>query len=196
MANIIVRSTNEEDALSRSAALGRLLNPAPEGVRVMGPAPAPVLRVKTEYRYQMLLKTSGRKRLSEVLGEVRRFAAAEKWGPANLAIDVDPMTLALTHARFSDCRRQPASRHAILRRRNRSRRDSPAGRRAGHLFRPRLRRVQHRLAGRATRPKGSTDSPNVWPNAPATSRRAPCAGRFGCARTRSTPPPAAARALC
>ena len=59
----------------------------------MGPAPAPVLRVKTEYRYQILLKTAGRKRLSEVLGEVRRFAAAEKWSPANLAIDVDPMTL-------------------------------------------------------------------------------------------------------
>jgi primosomal protein N' (replication factor Y) len=93
LANVIIRSTNEEDALQRSAALGRLLNPAPEGVRVMGPAPAPVLRVKTEYRYQVLLKTAGRKRLSEVLGEVRRFAAAEKWGPANLAIDVDPMTL-------------------------------------------------------------------------------------------------------
>jgi primosomal protein N' (replication factor Y) len=59
----------------------------------MGPAAAPVLRVKSEYRYQMLLKTASRKRLSEVLGEVRRFAAAEKWGPANLAIDVDPMTL-------------------------------------------------------------------------------------------------------
>jgi primosomal protein N' (replication factor Y) len=93
LANVIIRSTNEEDALTRSAALGRLLNPAPEGVRVMGPAPAPVLRVKTEYRYQMLLKTSSRKRLGELLGEVRRFAAAQKWGPANLAIDVDPMTL-------------------------------------------------------------------------------------------------------
>jgi len=52
-----------------------------------------VLRVKSEYRYQVLLKTSSRKRLSEMLGDVRRFAAAEKWGPANLAIDVDPMTL-------------------------------------------------------------------------------------------------------
>jgi primosomal protein N' (replication factor Y) len=93
LASVVVRSTSEEDALARSAALGRLLNPAPEGVRVMGPAPAPVLRVKTEYRYQMLLKTSSRKRLSELLTEVRRFAAAEKWGPANLAIDVDPMTL-------------------------------------------------------------------------------------------------------
>jgi primosomal protein N' (replication factor Y) len=93
LANIIVRSINEEDALSRSAALGRLLSPAPEGVRVMGPAPSPVLRVKSEYRYQMLLKTSSRKRLGELLSQIRRFAAAEKWGPANLAIDVDPMTL-------------------------------------------------------------------------------------------------------
>jgi primosomal protein N' (replication factor Y) len=93
LANIIVRSTNEEDALSRSAALGRLLSPAPEGVRVMGPAPSPVLRVKSEYRYQMLLKASTRKRLGELLSQLRSFAAAEKWGPANLAIDVDPMTL-------------------------------------------------------------------------------------------------------
>jgi len=93
LANIIIRSTKEEDALSRSAALGRLLSPAPEGVRVMGPAPAPVLRVKSEYRYQVLLKTASRKRLSEVLADIRRFATAEKWGPANLAIDVDPMTL-------------------------------------------------------------------------------------------------------
>jgi primosomal protein N' (replication factor Y) (superfamily II helicase) len=93
MANIVVRSTNEEDALARAAALGRLLNPPPEGVRVMGPAPAPVLRVKSEYRYQVLLKTASRKRLGELLADVRRFAAGEKWGPANLAIDVDPMTL-------------------------------------------------------------------------------------------------------
>jgi primosomal protein N' (replication factor Y) len=93
MASIVVRSANEEDALARSAALGRLLSPAPEGVRVMGPAPAPVLRVKSEYRYQVLLKTSSRKRLGELLADVRRFAGGEKWGPANLAIDVDPVTL-------------------------------------------------------------------------------------------------------
>ncbi len=32
------------------------MNPPPEGVRVLGPAPAAVARVKTEYRFQMLLK--------------------------------------------------------------------------------------------------------------------------------------------
>jgi primosomal protein N' (replication factor Y) len=93
MANLIVRSSKEEEAISRSAALGRLLSPAPEGVKVLGPAPAAVARVKTEYRFQMLLKTANRARLNEVLGLVRAFTAAEKWNPAMLAIDVDPMTL-------------------------------------------------------------------------------------------------------
>jgi len=93
LASVIVRSSHEEDAISRSATLGRLLNPAPEGVRVMGPAPAAVARVKTEYRFQILLKSSSRARLNEVLGEVRRFAASEKWSPTMLAIDVDPVTL-------------------------------------------------------------------------------------------------------
>ena len=93
LANVVVRSPREEEALTRSAALGRLLNPPPEGVRVLGPAPAAMARLKTEYRYQMLLKAPSRKRLSEVLREVRGFAVAERWNPANLLIDVDPMTL-------------------------------------------------------------------------------------------------------
>jgi primosomal protein N' (replication factor Y) len=93
LANVVVRAAREEEALTRSAALGRLLQPAPEGLRVLGPAPAAVARLKNEYRYQMLLKAASRKRLSEVLGDLRRFAAAEHWNPASLLIDVDPMTL-------------------------------------------------------------------------------------------------------
>ena len=56
MANVVVRAAREEDALTRSGALGRLLQPAPEGVKVLGPAPAAVARLKNEYRFQMLLK--------------------------------------------------------------------------------------------------------------------------------------------
>ena len=93
LANIIIRGTKEEDALARSAALGRLLNPAPEGVKILGPAVASLARLKNEYRYQMLIKTSNRKRLTEILGQVRRFAADEKWNPTSLVIDVDPMTI-------------------------------------------------------------------------------------------------------
>jgi primosomal protein N' (replication factor Y) len=93
LANVIVRGAREEEALARSAALGRLLNPAGEGVKILGPAAASLARLKNEYRYQMLIKTSGRKRLNEILGEVRKFAAAEKWNPTSLVIDVDPMTI-------------------------------------------------------------------------------------------------------
>jgi primosomal protein N' (replication factor Y) (superfamily II helicase) len=93
LANIIVRGPREEEALARSAALGRLLNPAPEGSKILGPAAASLARLKNEYRYQMLIKTSSRKRLNEILGQVRKFAAAEKWNPTSLVIDVDPITI-------------------------------------------------------------------------------------------------------
>jgi primosomal protein N' (replication factor Y) (superfamily II helicase) len=93
LANVVVRATREEEALTRSAALGRLLNPAPEGIRVLGPAPAAVARVKNEFRYQMLIKAVHRKRLSEILADLRRFAQSENWNPTSLLIDVDPMTL-------------------------------------------------------------------------------------------------------
>ncbi len=93
LANVIVRGTKEEEALARSAALGRLLNPPPEGVKILGPATASLARLKNEYRYQMLIKASNRKRLNEVLGQVRAYAAAEKWNPPSLVIDVDPMTI-------------------------------------------------------------------------------------------------------
>ena len=93
LASVMVHGRDEEAAISRSAALGRLLQPAPEGVRVLGPAAAAMARIKNEYRYQMLLKAATRKRLNQILVELRRFAAAEKWNPTSLAIDVDPMTL-------------------------------------------------------------------------------------------------------
>jgi primosomal protein N' (replication factor Y) len=93
MANIIVRGARQEEALERSAALAHLIGPAPEGVRVMGPAAAALARLKNEYRYQMLLKSASRKRLNEIVGELRRFAAAEKWGAGALVADIDPVTL-------------------------------------------------------------------------------------------------------
>ena len=93
LANIIIQGRDEEEALARSTALGRVLQPAPEGIRVMGPAAAAMARIKNEYRFQMLLKAATRKRLNQVLGDLRRFATAEKWNPTSLIIDVDPMTL-------------------------------------------------------------------------------------------------------
>ncbi len=93
LANVLVRSQKQDQALAMSTELGRMLDPAPEGVKVLGPAEAPVPKLKSEFRYQLLLKAVNRKRLNEVLRDVQKFAAEKKWGATALVIDVDPLTL-------------------------------------------------------------------------------------------------------
>jgi Primosomal protein N'' (replication factor Y) - superfamily II helicase len=93
LANILVRSGKQEDALRMSAELGQLLTPAPENVKVMGPAEAPVSRIKAEFRYQILIKTASRKVLNETLQRVRAHALERKWSATALVIDVDPLSL-------------------------------------------------------------------------------------------------------
>jgi primosomal protein N' (replication factor Y) len=80
-------------AMRMSSELGILLAPPPEKLRVMGPAEAPVPRLKNEYRYQFLIKAASRTALSELLQRIRRFALDRKWGATSLVIDVDPLSL-------------------------------------------------------------------------------------------------------
>jgi primosomal protein N' (replication factor Y) len=93
LANVLVRSQKQEDALAMSTELGRMLDPAPEGLKILGPAEAPVPKLKSEFRYQLLIKAVDRKRLNETLRELRRFTEERKWSPTALVIDVDPLTL-------------------------------------------------------------------------------------------------------
>jgi primosomal protein N' (replication factor Y) len=93
LANVLVRSEKQEDALRMSTELGRLLTPPPEGLRALGPAEAPVSRLKSEYRYQMLIKAASRKTLNETLHALRRFALDQRWPATSLVIDVDPLSL-------------------------------------------------------------------------------------------------------
>jgi primosomal protein N' (replication factor Y) (superfamily II helicase) len=93
LANVLVRSQKQEDALAMSAELGRMLDPAPEGIKVLGPAEAPVPKLKSEFRYQLLLKAADRRILNETLRELQRFAREQKWPATALVIDVDPLTL-------------------------------------------------------------------------------------------------------
>jgi primosomal protein N' (replication factor Y) len=93
MANVMTRAEKQEDALRMAAQLGYLLTPPPEGVRVMGPAEAPVLRVRSEYRYQILLKAARRSTLRQVLNNLRKLAEQQKWKANTLLIDVDPLSL-------------------------------------------------------------------------------------------------------
>lgn len=93
LANVIVRSENKEDAMTMSGTIASMLTPPPENLRVLGPSEAAVPRLKREYRYQLLIKSSSRRVLAETLHRIRHHALEAKWGATALVIDVDPMSL-------------------------------------------------------------------------------------------------------
>jgi primosomal protein N' (replication factor Y) len=93
MANMLVRAAKQEDALRMSTELGHHITPAPENMKIMGPAEAPVPRLKAEFRYQILIKSGSRKDLNALLRRAREFARAQKWNATALVVDVDPLTL-------------------------------------------------------------------------------------------------------
>jgi primosomal protein N' (replication factor Y) len=93
MANVLLRSEQKETAFRMSSELAMLLTPPPEKLKIMGPAEAPVPRLKSEYRYQFLIKAASRKALNELLQKIRAFAQEHKWNTTALMIDVDPLSL-------------------------------------------------------------------------------------------------------
>ena len=93
LANVLVRHEKQEQALRMSSEIGDLMTPAPEGIKVLGPAEAPVQRLHNEFRYQLLIKAANRKTLNEQLARIRTHGVAQKWNPTSLVIDVDPLTL-------------------------------------------------------------------------------------------------------
>jgi primosomal protein N' (replication factor Y) len=93
MANVLIRAEKKEAAMRMAGELGQHLTPAPESMRVIGPAEAPVPRLKAEYRYQFLVKAASRKALNALLKSIQGFAAERKWGATALVIDVDPLSL-------------------------------------------------------------------------------------------------------
>ncbi|MBK5292762.1 MAG: primosomal protein N' [Acidobacteriia bacterium] len=93
LANILVRSLSQEDALRMSSELGAHFDPPPEGLKTLGPAAAPVPRLKQEFRYQLLIKAVSRNRLNQALQDLRRLASEKHWPATALVIDVDPLSL-------------------------------------------------------------------------------------------------------
>ncbi len=93
MANLIVRNEKQEEALRMSAELDRHLGGTREQMKIMGPAEAPVAKLKAEYRYQFLIKSASRKALNEMLKRAQTFSRDQKWNATALVIDVDPLTL-------------------------------------------------------------------------------------------------------
>src|ERR1041385_1774658 len=62
-------------------------------IRILGPAPAPLERIKRVHRQQLLIKSSSRSTLHELLSQLQQYIEERKIGPTRVVIDVDPVSL-------------------------------------------------------------------------------------------------------
>ncbi len=94
LANVIVRDTNLENAIRWSRRLSEYFSPQDgKGVRVMGPASAPLARLKKEHRYQFLLKSPRRTVLTKLLSGALTFCDANEIPHTAILVDMDPLSL-------------------------------------------------------------------------------------------------------
>jgi len=94
VSNVLVRSHKLDESLAWSGILGKWFHGTKlDGVRVMGPAAAAIVRLKTEYRYHFLLKSRSRERMNAVLRFMLQHAAQQKIPRNNVVVDVDALSL-------------------------------------------------------------------------------------------------------
>jgi primosomal protein N' (replication factor Y) len=94
VSNVLVRSTKLEEALAWSGILGKWFQETrlPD-VRVLGPAAAAIVRLKTEYRYHFLIKSKSREKMNAALRAMTEHALAQKVPRGNLVVDVDALSM-------------------------------------------------------------------------------------------------------
>lgn len=90
----------KEEAENQAERLSVILKRVANGVEVLGPAPAPLTRLRNEYRFQILLKSKDRLLLKSVLKkglalmeEQRPLRGVRPLRGSRLTIDVDPQNL-------------------------------------------------------------------------------------------------------
>ncbi|MBR1776973.1 MAG: primosomal protein N' [Alphaproteobacteria bacterium] len=87
LAGIIVSGSSQAQAQQAAALLGRAA-PSGNGIRVLGPAPAPMALLRGKYRYRLLLQTEKQIKIQEVM---RRWLSAVSL-PSSVRVqtDIDP----------------------------------------------------------------------------------------------------------
>src|SRR5438477_435041 len=94
LANVLVRSEKLDEALAWSGALGKWLEQTPhDGIRVLGPSAAPIVRLKRDYRYHFILKSPSREKMNALLRGMLAEAAARKIPRTQVIVDVDAVWL-------------------------------------------------------------------------------------------------------
>jgi primosomal protein N' (replication factor Y) len=94
LANVLIRSDKLDEALEWSGTLGKWFEKMRhEGVRVLGPAAAPIVRLKRDYRYHFVLKSPSREKLNTALRAMLAYAVSQKIPRTQVIVDVDALWL-------------------------------------------------------------------------------------------------------
>jgi len=94
LANVIIRDTNLENAIRWSRKLSVYFSPHDgKAVRILGPASAPLARLKKEHRYQFVLKSQKRSALTGLLSGALTFCDANEIPQTAILVDMDPLSL-------------------------------------------------------------------------------------------------------
>jgi len=90
LVNMVVRGRTFSAAMDDASAVVERLQKEGDAFRVLGPAPAPIARLRGEYRAQLLVKGVNRKAMREAL---RAAIAARPDLPRRTMVDIDPLSV-------------------------------------------------------------------------------------------------------
>jgi primosomal protein N' (replication factor Y) len=94
LANVLLHSQRLEEAAGWASTLGRWCHETTlRNVRVLGPATAPIAKIKRTYRFHLVMKGETRNALQKALRALLAHAEQAEIPRANLIIDVDPVNL-------------------------------------------------------------------------------------------------------
>ncbi len=99
LANLVVRGEDQSgtleivDLLTERLTWHRKERSSPARMRILGPAPAALERLKKEFRYQILIKTTSRKELHDVLEGALTDLQQRHISLKRISVDIDPVNL-------------------------------------------------------------------------------------------------------
>lgn len=94
MANILVRDRNMDSAARLINGFGKVFRAAAgEQMRILGPTLSPLAKLKTEHRFQLLIKAKSRSQLRETLRRCLNQAREEGLDINRIHIDIDPQNI-------------------------------------------------------------------------------------------------------
>ncbi len=94
LANVVIQSHIFEEAAAWATTIGQWFRDTPlPGIRVLGPATAPLSKIKRIYRFHLVVKAQTRQALNRALRQALVYAESAGVPRRNLVVDVDAISL-------------------------------------------------------------------------------------------------------